>query len=173
MKIKDMNTNYDFLNKLETHIDEVLKKKDRVLISVVGKGGTGKSYFGRYIRHNGVGKYGRRVIAVIDDRLMKLDFLLFFQRRVRIPRNGIDELKPFFEKMPERKKIIFFLNATPWQRITEADILVKLWTDEETRKQRLQQRYGSSNTETFEKILNSDEIPEYKIKYSYLLTARV
>jgi polynucleotide 5'-kinase involved in rRNA processing len=41
---------YDFLEKLEEHTDEILKRKDRVLISVVGKGGAGKSYFGKYIR---------------------------------------------------------------------------------------------------------------------------
>ncbi len=173
MKKKAIKNNYDFLDKLEDCIDEVLKEKDRVLISVVGKGGTGKSYFGRYLRHNGVGKYGRHAIAVIDDRLMKLDFLLFFQRRIRIPRNGIDELRPFLAKMPARKNVIFFINATPWQRITEADVLLKLWTDEETRKQRLLQRYSHSNNETFERILNSDEILEYKIKYSHLLTGRV
>jgi hypothetical protein len=171
MHVKDMQ--YDFLEELENMIEEVLKNKDRVLISVVGRGGTGKSYFGKYVRSRGLGTFSRRVIAVIDDRLMKLDFLFYFQRRIKIPRKGLDELQPFIKKMPKRKKIIFFINATPWERITEADILLKLSTDEETRRQRLHQRYGSNSPETLKRILNADEISEYHITYSYFLEASV
>jgi len=65
------------------------------------------------------------------------------------------------------------MNATPWERITEADILLKLSTDEKTRRQRLHQRYGSNNPETLKRILNADEISEYHITYSYFLEASV
>jgi len=41
---------YEFLEKLEQQTGEVLKINDRILISVVGSGGTGKSFFGKYIR---------------------------------------------------------------------------------------------------------------------------
>jgi len=164
---------YDFLDELEKKIEDILKNSDRVLIAVVGKGGTGKSYFGKHIRKRGLGKFSKRVIAVIDDGLMKLEFLFFFQRRVKIPRTGVDELRPFIKKMPKRIKIIFFINATPWERITEADILLKLSTDENTRRQRLQQRYGNNNYETLKRILRNGEISEYNIKYSCLLEAMV
>ncbi|MEE8329089.1 MAG: hypothetical protein V3R54_04085 [Thermodesulfovibrionia bacterium] len=40
---------YDFLEKLEKQIEKILKTKDRVLITVAGSGGTGKSFFGKYV----------------------------------------------------------------------------------------------------------------------------
>ena len=58
----------EVLGKLETQIEEILKTKDKVLISVVGKSGTGKSYFGKYIRNNEVGRFSEMVISVIDNR---------------------------------------------------------------------------------------------------------
>ncbi len=161
---------YDFLEKLERLIEEILKTKDRVLISVVGRGGTGKSYFGKYVRKNGIGQFNKKVITVIDDRVMWLEFLCFFRRRMKIPCIGIDELQPFFKKISKKKIIIFYINAAPWKRISEADILLRLSTDEETRKRRLQQRVGN-NPEKLKRFLN-DEI-EDNIKYSYLLEAKV
>ena len=58
----------DVLGKLETQIEKILKIKDKVLISVVGKSATWKSYFGKYIRNNGVGRFIEMVISVIDNR---------------------------------------------------------------------------------------------------------
>ncbi len=165
--------NYRFLANLEKHVEEVLKTKDRVLISVVGRGGTGKSYFGQYIRNNGLGKFSKRVIAVIDDSVIWLEFLCIFRRAVKIPYNGVDKLQPFLKKLPERKKIIFYINATPWNRITEANILLKLSTDENTRGKRLQQRYAD-NPKMFKTALNSnDDNKNYGIKYTFLIEASV
>ncbi len=163
---------YKFLEKLEKQVGEILKTKDRVLISVVGSGGTGKSYFGKYIRKNGVGKFNKKIISVIDDGVMWLEFLCFFRRRVKIPFNGVDELQPFLKKLPKRCKVIFYINATPWMRISKADILLKLTTDEDIRRKRLQQRYAN-NLKTLKIALNSNEINDYKIKHSYLLKAKV
>jgi len=163
---------YEFLGELEKLIDEVLRSKDRVLISVMGSGGTGKSYFGKHLRNNGCGKFKKRIITVIDDRVMWLDFLFFFRRRVKIVPGGIDELQPFFKKIPKRKKIIFYMNATPWERITEVDILFKLSTDESKRKQRLLQRY-TNNPEKLKRVLNRSDIKDSKIKYTHLLEAKI
>lgn len=162
---------YEFLEELEKMVDEVLKTKDRVLISVVGGGGTGKSHFGKYIRNNGFGKFNKRIISIIDDRVMWLEFLYFFRRSVKIPFNGVDELQPLLKKLPKRKKIIFYINATPWKRISEADILLKLSTDEDTRRKRLQQRYAN-NPEKLKRFLNNG-IEGFNIKYSHLLKAKV
>ena len=163
----------ELLGKLQTQIKEVLKSKERVLISVVGRGGVGKSYFGRYVRKNGVGQFDKRAVLVVDDGVMWLDCLYFFRRKVRLAYSGVDELKPVIRKLPKRKKIIFYINATPSNRISMADILLKLSTDEETRKQRLRQRYGNKNPARLKKMFNNCDTSEYNIKYTYLLEAKV
>ncbi len=160
------------LEKIEELIVEILKKKDRVLIAVVGKNGTGKSYFGRYVRKNGVGRFHSKTIAVIDDRVMKLEFLYFFRKSVKIPRNGVDELKPYLEALPSGKKIVFYINETPADKITQTDILLQLTTDETTRKQRLRKRYGG-DPEKLERYLQKGETGDYGIQYTYFLEAHV
>lgn len=160
------------LEKIEKCADEVLKEQKRTLIAVVGRNGTGKSYFGRYVRKNGFGKYHRKDITVIDDRIMRIKFLGFFPGRIKIPRDGIDELVPYIKKLPPGKKIIFYINDTPADKITKADILLKLTTDEATRRKRLQQRYGS-DPEKLERYLRKDETEDYGVQYTYFLEERV
>ena len=161
----------DMIEKLQRHSEEILKSQERVLISVVGKGGTGKSHFGKYLRNNGFGKFKQSSITIIDDKKMWIDFLYFFRRSVRISYSGVDELRPILEKLPVRKKIIFYINATPLKRITRTDILLKLYTDEETRFKRLQGRYAN-NPGMFRLALESDNIID-GIKYRYMVEANV
>ncbi len=161
-----------FLANLEKYIGEVLRTKDRALISVVGKNGTGKSYFGRYVRKNGIGRYDKKAVLVIDDRVVTLRFLCFFKRKIKIPRNGVDNLNPFLGKLPEEVKIILYINNTPADKIESADILLQLITDEETRRKRLQQRYGKE-PEKLKRYLDKDEIEDYGIKYTYMIEAKV
>lgn len=163
---------YEFLEELERQIEEILKRKERVLISVVGRGGTGKSYFGKYLRNNGIGKFNKRSIAVIDDGVVWFDFLFFFRRKVEMSSNEVDELRPILEKLPGSKKVIFYINATPWERISKADILLKLTTDEEVRKRRLYQRYNI-NSQTLKKALNSKDVDDYNIGYTYFLETKI
>ncbi len=155
---------------LEKHISEVLKSKERVLISITGKNGSGKSCFGRYIRKKGLGSYGRRSIAIIDENTLINDFLFFFKRKIKIVKSSVDELMPFFERLPKRKKIIFYINATPEKRITKADILLKFSTAEEIRRQRLEKRYGK-DSESFKKYFFRNETDDISIGYTYLLEA--
>jgi dephospho-CoA kinase len=161
---------YDFLEKLEEHTDEILKRKDRVLISVVGKGGAGKSYFGKYIRNYGFGKYKNNVISVIDDNVIWIDLFFLFRKKLKIISNTSEGLQPFFRKIISKKKIVFFINATPWQRISEADILLELSTSEETRRKRLIKRYGS-DSQNLEKAILSEGTEDCKIKYTYMLSS--
>lgn len=160
------------LGDLEKYIDEVLKTKQTVLVSVVGKNGTGKSHFGRYARKNGIGRYNRRSVAVIDDRTMKLRSLWFFRKTVKIPRYGVDNLVPYLGKLPGEVKIILYINNTPADKIESADILLKLTTDEETRRRRLRQRYGRE-PEKLRRYLDKDGIGDYGIKYTYLIEAKI
>jgi len=100
------------------------------------------------------------------------EVLYFFRRPVKIPFNGVDELQPFFKKISKKKRIIFYLNATPWQRISEADILLKLTTDEDIRRKRIKHRYRN-DPEKLKKALNNSEQKNHEIQYSYLLEAEV
>ena len=164
--------NYTFLYSLEEKISEILKTKDRVLISVVGPRGTGKSYFGKYLRSNGCGRFNKRTITVIDDSVMWIDFLFFFRRKLRIPHNGIDEFNKLLHGLSKKKKIIFYINNTPWMRISEVDILLKLYTEEHIRMQRLRQRCGDQ-IEKIKKGLNSKHFADYKIKYSFFMEEKI
>jgi hypothetical protein len=165
------NLIYDpFLETLEKYAADILKTKDMVLISVVGKRGTGKSYFGRYVRKNGFGQFDKKAISVIDDRVMTLEVLCFIKRRLKIPRNGVDELQPYLMKLPERKKVVFYINNSPADKISRADILLILTTDEDARIKRLQQRYGA-DSEKFKKYLSSPESVDYNIEHQYTLEA--
>ena len=155
---------------LEKHVTEVLKSKERVLISVTGKNGSGKSCFGRYIRKKGLRSYGRKSVAIIDENTLITDFLFFFKRKTKIVTSSIDELRPFFKRLPMRKRIIFYINATPEKRITEADILLTFSTTEETRRERLERRYGK-DSESFKKYFFRDETDAVTIGYTYLLEA--
>jgi len=163
---------YSFLEKLEKQVLEALKARHRVLISVVGKRGTGKSFFGRQIRKNGFGQFGRRTIAVIDDRVMTMEFLYFFKRRLKIPRNGVDELQPYLKKLPKRIKIVFYINNSPSDKISKADILLKLAIDEDTRLKRLVERYGV-NSDKLNNYLQAPESEEYSIEHDYIIEARI
>ncbi len=162
----------DLIRKLEEKIDEAFKNRERILISVVGKRGTGKSHFGKFIRKNGIGKYGKKMISVIDDGLTWLDFFFFFRKRLKIPCSGVDELKPFLDKISPNKKIIFYINATPWTRVSEVDILLKLTTNEATRIERLKNRY-KNKPQTLNRAINTKEIEDYKIRYTYFLEVEV
>lgn len=166
-------SNFDYhglIEALEKHVSEVLKSKERVLISITGKNGSGKSYFGRYIRKKGLGSYGRRSIAIIDENTLVIDFLFFFKRKIKIIKSSVDELMPFFERLPKRKKIILYINATPEKRITKADIILKFSTAEETRRQRLEKRYGK-DSESFKKYFFRNGTNEIRIDYTYLIEA--
>jgi len=161
---------HDLIEALEKHVSEVLKSKERALVSITGKNGAGKSYFGRYIRKKGLGSYGRRSVAIIDENTLTTDFLFFFEKRIKIVKSGVDELMPFIERLPKRKKIIFYINATPEKRITKADIVLKFSTAEETRRQRLERRYGK-DSESFKKYFFRNGTNDISIIYTYLLEA--
>jgi len=161
---------HNLIEALEKHVSEVLNTKERVIISITGKNGSGKSCFGRYIRKKGLGSYGRRSIAIIDENTLITDFLFFFKKKTKIIKSSVDELRPFFERLPKRIKIIIYINATPEKRITKADILLKFSTAEETRRQRLERRYGK-DSESFKKYFFRNGPDEISIVFTYLLEA--
>ena len=65
-----------------------MSSKPHVLVTMVGNKGVGKSTLGKYFRNYGIGEFGPRDIAVIDDDNMAVDFLFFFRRWYANPCRG-------------------------------------------------------------------------------------
>lgn len=139
--MSDSKQKYHFLDELNDLCERILMSQDIVLVSVTGKSGAGKSTFGKYVRKNGFGVFKKSQISVIDDSVMSLDLFYILNKRVRIKSKEIDDLEPFMSLLPKRKKIIFYVNATPQRRVTKTDILLNLYLkDEDERIARLKQR---------------------------------
>lgn len=150
----------DLFYKLNTYAKEVLKEKDTVLICITGQAGTGKSTLGKYFRKKGFGDFSKYQISVIDDGVMSLDTFYILNRRIKSKSNQKDDLKPFFELLPKRKKIIFYISQAPELRVAQTDILIKVTIDEQIREKRLMKRDG--------KIKNKNE-QKIALDYKYLL----
>lgn len=162
--IKNIDQVYPFLGELCLKAEELLKTRERILITVFGKSGTGKSTFGRAVRKKGLGKFRAADICVIDDSRMSLDFLKIFRRKVRFrtPPEP-DELKPFFDIIPKRKRIVVFISANPLRRISATDILLQLKVDNDLRIQRLADRVGGID-KIAKHNLAPGEISDYQMK---------
>lgn len=156
---------------LDRLVSKCLEDEERVLISVVGNKGIGKSTFGRYIRLNGFGSFKPKDIAVIDDGCMSVDIAFLFRWKYTIPCNGIDELKPFY-KYCKKKRVRFYIDSNPENRITKASILLRLYVDEEKRLQRLIKRKGRKvGMEMFLETKNYQN--EHNITYRYKCEAEI
>ena len=137
------------LKALNSACKEILKEKKRVLIALTGLHGSGKSTLGKELRRKGFGYFKPHQIAVIDDDVMSIN-LFFMRPRVKIKRDQKDELRPFFKFLPPHVKLVFYVSATPFARISKADILCILNIDEKEREKRLKKR----NQDDEEKLLN-------------------
>jgi len=154
-------------NELDRLVTRCLEKEPFVLVCTVGKKGIGKSTFGRYIRLNGFGSYKPKDIAMIDDGCMSVDVAFFFRRKYVNPCRGVDELKPFY-KYCKKKRVRFYIDSRPENRIIKASILLRLYTDEKTRLQRLIKRKGTeAGTDMFLKTKNYPN--SFNISYQYEL----
>ncbi|HUU39473.1 MAG TPA: hypothetical protein VMW42_00885 [Desulfatiglandales bacterium] len=175
MKIKDKQGNHisfkglseEKINELDRLVTKCLEKEPFVLVCTVGNKGIGKSTFGRYIRLNGFGSYKPNDIAVIDDGCMSVEVAFFFRKKYVNPCNGVDELRPFY-KYCKNKRVRFYIDSRPENRITKASILLRLYTDEERRLKRLIKRKGKeAGTELFLKSKNYPD--KFNISYQYEL----
>lgn len=148
MKIKDEQGNtiqYKGLStqqyqELSSLINLCLEKKSYVILCIKGNKGVGKTTLAKYMRKYGFGPFRAKDVAVIDDDCMSVDVLGIFRRKYYNPCNGVDELEPFF-KYCKNKRIRCYVKADPETRITYADILIEVATNEQKRQQRLYQRY--------------------------------
>ena len=169
MKKPNVQANdYPFLSELEQRIDQILEKKNRVIVAVTGKPGCGKSTFGKFVRKQGFGKYSPLSISVIDDDVMTKDYLFgIVRRKIKITSSQRDDLFPFLKLLPKRKRIVFYINAFPYKRLLSCDILLQLECEETLRRQRL--RHRVSDSEKYERLINT--IPDIgSLKYRQKVT---
>ncbi|MFP4040823.1 MAG: hypothetical protein ACLFS7_09805 [Desulfosudaceae bacterium] len=157
------------VNTLHQLITNSLSSKPFILISVVGNKGIGKSLLGKYFRNKGIGEISPKKISVIDDDNMAVDFLWFFRRWKKIPCVGIDELQPFM-KYCKKKSVLIYIKSNPEGRISKADIVLRLTTGEQERRQRLIKRDGLEKG-TWEFIKTQKYSSEIKIDFDYIMTA--
>ena len=155
-----MQSKNDFFEQLSDLTKNILKTKNKVIITLTGKAGTGKSTVGKYFRKNGFGDFSRYSISVIDDGVMSLDLFYIFNKRVKFKTTTKDELEPFLRLLPKRKKIIFYINQEPELRLSKSNIVIYLTLDEKNRQERLEKRDGKFKKQSDTKI---------KIDYDHLI----
>ena len=151
-----------FLNELDSICNNLLQKKDRLLICITGKSGVGKSTLGKYIRKNGFGDFSKYTISVIDDGVMSLDLFYILNKRVKINTTEKEELLLFIKSLAKRKKLIFYIATDPLDKISFADIVVHIeLKDEEERLDRLVKRDRNINSSHYVDSLECIKDLEY------------
>ncbi len=161
---------YTFLDQLNDICVDLLKNKDRLIICIAGKAGTGKSTLGKYIRKNGFGNFNKHSISVIDDSVMSIDLFYILNKRVKIKTTVEDELMPFIKLLPKRKKLIFCVAIKPSNKVTFTDVLIHLeLKDENERLDRLRSR---------DKGITSNHLIETKqsindLQYNHLINIKI
>ncbi len=161
---------YNFLPQLNSICTYLLKDKERILICIFGKGGTGKSTLGKYIRKNGFGDFSKYSISVIDDGVMSLDLFYILNKRIRIKTTVEDELMPFIKLLPKRKKLIFCISKKPSTKIKFADVLIHLeLKDEDERLNRLRLRNNKTDLWYPKDSLSSFE----NVKYNHFIDVKM
>jgi len=152
-------------------ITHCLSSQPSVLLAIVGNKGVGKSILGKYFRNRGIGPIHRRKVAVIDDDHMAVDTLYFFRRWYPNRCTGVDELAPFI-KYCKNKPVRVYIKSNPESRISRADIVLQLRTDERKRRRHLLIRDGEKKGQ---RVIaeTSAYSPEIKIGFDHFMTARV
>ena len=158
------------LKALNSACKEVLKEKKRVLITLTGLHGSGKSTLGKELRRKGFGDFKPYQIAVIDDGVMSVN-LFFIRPRVKIKCDQRDELRPFFKFIMPFVKVVIYASANPLSRISKCDILCILSMNEEDRIAGIYKRNSSEDPDNTQKHIDKKELDltglEYKFKLEF------
>lgn len=149
---------------------EILKDKKRVLITLTGLHGSGKSTLGKELRRKGFGNFKPYQIAVIDDGVMSVN-LFFIRPRIKINSDQRDELRPFFKFIMPFVKVVIYASANPLTRISKCDILCILSMNEEDRIAGIYKRNSSGDPDNTQKHIDKKELDltglEYKFKLEF------
>ena len=144
------------LEALNSACKEILIVKKRVLITLTGLHGSGKSTLGKELRRKGFGDFKPYQIAVIDDGVMSIN-LFFIRPRVKIKSDQRDELRPFFKFIMPLVRVVIY-----------ACILSR---NEEDRIAGIYKRNSSKDPDNTQKHIDKKELDltglEYKFKLEF------
>lgn len=129
---------------------KALGEREKVILCITGKAGSGKSTLGRYLRKRGLPGIPLRQTLVIDDGMAHLKWLGLLPRRIKHRCRSKDYLAPFAPYFAD-KRLLIYVNTTPEQRIDACDILLRLHCADHERQSRLvardpdgAERYGKT-----------------------------
>lgn len=134
----------------------LLKERQQIVLCITGRTGSGKSTLGKSLRKSGLLPFvPARQIAVIDDSVLSVSILGFFQFRVRRPTREHDELAPF-KPFLRNKRLLVYVNSNPGARISRCDVVLHLLCDEEVRKERLRLRNHDGEARYAKSLVKGD-----------------
>lgn len=127
-----------------------------VLLCLTGNSGCGKSTLAKYLRKQGLPGISPRQILVIDDGVASVDFLWFFQRRLKFRSKEKDHLAPFRPYFRGRKLVVF-VSVHPGRRVDECDIQLTVDCAADLRRELLGKRNADgekrfSDTEIYQPL---------------------
>lgn len=125
-----------WLDKLAGHCSALLAERDKCVLCISGKAGSGKSTLGRLLRKRGMPGISPAEMLVIDDSMLHLKWLGIFPRRIKHRAQERDFLAPFANFFTGRRLLVY-VNTNPEKRIERCDILLRLRCPEEQREARL------------------------------------
>jgi len=125
-----------WLGSLAGHCKTLLAERDKGVLCISGKAGSGKSTLGRMLRKRGMPGIAPGDLLVIDDSMLHLKWLGIFPRRIKHRTQERDYLAPFASFFTGRRLLIY-VNTNPEKRIERCDILLRLRCPEDQREVRL------------------------------------
>jgi hypothetical protein len=125
-----------WLDALAACCTTLLAHREKLVLCISGKAGSGKSTLGRMLRKRGMPGIPPADLLVIDDGMVHLKWLGIFPRRVKHRSKTHDYLAPFAPLFAGRRLLIY-VNTTPERRIDRCDILLRLRCPEDERQARL------------------------------------
>lgn len=121
---------------LSKHCSALLAERDKGILCISGKAGSGKSTLGRLLRKQGMPGIAPGELLVIDDSMLHLKWFGIFPRRIKHRTQERDYLAPFASFFSGRRLLVY-VNTHPEKRIERCDILLRLRCPEEQREARL------------------------------------
>ena len=125
-----------WLQALAAHCTNLLADREKLVLCISGKAGSGKSTIGRILRKKGLPGIQPTDLLVIDDGMAHLKWLGIIPRRIKHRSQSRDYLAPFAPLFIGRRLLVY-VNTTPERRIDRCDILVRLRCAEDQRQARL------------------------------------
>jgi len=125
-----------WLQALAARCTNLLVDREKLVLCISGKAGSGKSTIGRILRKKGLPGIQPADLLVIDDGMAHLKWLGIIPRRIKHRSQTRDYLAPFAPLFVGRRLLVY-VNTTPERRIDRCDLLLRLRCAEDERQARL------------------------------------